>query len=360
MDTQSEELENWLKIKTHFTEQAAGCRQLGSAFTAALCDAIAADMETGGPTRDLLGDSPNNPRKDALSMRICGALHHATLSGAAPALASVYPAANPDWDMQTVWPIAATYLRENMEIARAFLVSAPQTNETARSIALLPGFLQLAARYDMPINLLELGASAGLNQNWDKFQYTTKSWDRAGESDVVISTDWRAPPPDHLDAKLDIASRAGCDLNPFDIHDPKEVLRLRSYVWADQTARLARFDSALALARNTGTHIEKADAADWLAQKLSARPDGQLTIVYHSIFLQYPPGDVIAEIMQRIRAAGDAATKNAPLAWLCFEPEVLFDAASPSHAMKTRLQTWPGGHAIFCGTADGHVTWFDA
>jgi len=274
MDNPSEKIENFTKIRTHLSEQAEACRQLGSPFTAALCEAMATDMERGGPIADLLGNWPTNPRKDALSLRVCGALHHATLTGAAPALAALYPAANPDWDMQAVWLAAALYLKDNMDAVAAFLHSAPQTNETARSAALLPGFLRLAAQYDLPLNLLELGASAGLNQNWDQFQYETKSWQRAGSSDVIISTDWRGPPPDHLDAKFEISSRAGCDLNPLDIHDEAEVVRLRSYIWPDQSARLARFDAALVLARNMDTQIEKADASEWLAQKLASRPEG--------------------------------------------------------------------------------------
>ena len=142
----------------------------------ALCRAFADDYEAGGIVAGLVSDWPTNPRKDALALRLAGCLHHATLTGRAPALAAAYPARQPDWSMQAVWPLARTWLAENEDWVRAFLESAPQTNETRRCIALLPGFLELAHRFDMPMHLMELGASAGLNQNWDRYAYETGSW----------------------------------------------------------------------------------------------------------------------------------------------------------------------------------------
>ena len=84
------------------------------------------------------------------------------------------------------------------------------TDESPKRYAfvLLPGFLKLAARFGQPFHLLELGASAGLNQNWDKFSYQTETWQRGGASDVSITTDWRAPIPDHLNVPIEIASRS--------------------------------------------------------------------------------------------------------------------------------------------------------
>ena len=85
--------------------------------------------------------------------------------------------------MDRVWPVAQAWLRSETAFVRDFIKSPPQTNETRRSIILLPGFLNLAARFKQPLHLLELGASAGLNQNWDKFNYYTDSWQRSGASD---------------------------------------------------------------------------------------------------------------------------------------------------------------------------------
>lgn len=346
------------RIHDHFVEQAKWCAELGSPFTADLILRCADDLEAGGPVADICGDWPTNPRKDALSLRLTGALHYAVLSGRSDELASVYPRGL-DWDMQEVWPVARGWLAANITAVRAFIQSPPQTNETRRSIILLPGFLRLAARFNQPIHLLELGASAGLNQNWDKFNYETASWSRKGDSDVTIRTDWRAPVPDHLDADLNIVSRAACDLNPLDMSDPEQVLRLKCYTWADQPDRLDRLDAAIRLAQRNQTKVDTAEALEWLTQKLASRPKTGLTVIYHSVFLIYPPREVIAEIMQTIEEVGAQATENAPLAWLCYESEALFGGNRASPKMRARLQTWPSGDVDTYAESDGHVTYVD-
>ena len=65
----------------------------------------------------------------------------------------------------------------------AGLAGAPQTNEIARSAMLLPGFLTVARETGLPLDLFEIGASAGLNLLFDSFHY------RYGDAE------WGDPPP---------------------------------------------------------------------------------------------------------------------------------------------------------------------
>lgn len=348
------------EIVAHFREQAGFCRQLGSRFTAELCEAMAEDIEAGGPAAMLVKDWPSNPRRDALSLRLAGYLHHSVLTGAARELGALYPGRDADWSMTKVWPTARSWLADSPDAARAFMQSPPQTNEVRRAIALLPGLLHLAAAHPGPMHLLELGASAGLNQNLDRFDYRTASWARPGGSGVLIDTDWTGAPPENLDGALQVASRAACDQNPIDVTDPGTALRLKSYVWPDQPERLARISAAIALAVQTGVTVDRADAADWLKAKLASRPSSGLTVVYHSVFLQYPPADVRRSLLETLAAEGAAATAERPLAWLCYEPAAFFQGPeqtgiSPNEFI-TYLKVWPGGVEKRFLRSDGHVT----
>lgn len=342
-------------VLDHFREQSHYCGLYGSPFMARLLDALARDIEDGGPTADLVAGWPRSPRSDALALRIAGALHAAVLSGRAPALAAEYPAARPDWDIARILPLARDFLAARRDWVTGFLDSAPQTNETKRTIALLAGFLWLAARHDLGLNreleLLEIGASAGLNLCWDRFAYRTDTW-QWGTGDVQISTAWTGPPPP-LDAVPRIRSRAACDLNPIDLRDPAQRLRVRAYLWADQTERLARFDAAARVAIASSVHVERADAAEWLETRLPRRSPDALTIVYHSVFYQYPRRETRQRIAAAIAQAGEHGA--GPLAWLRLEPEPVLDGPRDSTRFLVDVVTWPGGERRILATTDGHA-----
>jgi len=342
------------RIIAHFEEQARFCTEYGSPFTGGLCAGFAEDLKAGGPVAALTADWATNPRADVIGLRLAGALHAAALSGRDEELAALYPARNPHWRMEQVWPAARAFLARETDWVRDFLRYAPQTNETRRAIALLAGFLGFAQEWRGPADMLEIGASAGLNLNWDRFQYRTGGWSWGdARSDVVIETDWRgAPPPP---GALNVRHRAGCDLNPLDIRDAGQLTRLKSYIWPDQPDRLARFDGAVSLALAHDTHVERADAAAWLTHRLAARARDSATIVYHSVFLQYPPRETREAIVQAITEAGAAASASAPLAWVRLEPEAVTDGVHNGLRFVLDLTTWPGGRRRILGYTDGHV-----
>jgi hypothetical protein len=347
------------KLLAHFREQAGFCEEYGSPFTAQLITCMGEDLTAGGVVAELVGAWPTNPRADALSLRLTGALHAAALTGRDKKLAALYPPGAPNWRMDDIWPVARAFLAREHKWVADFIRSAPQTNETRRSIALLAGFLNFAKQWSGPIDTLELGASAGLNLNWDRFAYRTQTWSWGADSPVTIDTDWRgAAPPS--DVALKIRNRAACDLNPLDISDPAQLLQLRSYIWPDQADRLARFDGAVSLARAHNVKVERADAAQWLAEKLRDRATDAATIIYHSVFLFYPPRETREAIIAAIKAAGASATPQAPLAWVRLEPESLLDGVKDSPRFVADIITWPGGARRILGYTDGHVRAVDA
>jgi len=61
-------------------------------------------------------------------------------------------------------------LRHDERLCRA-LDSVLQTNEVGRSAMLLPGFLTLARETRLPVEIAEIGASAGLNLYFDRCHY---------------------------------------------------------------------------------------------------------------------------------------------------------------------------------------------
>lgn len=339
------------EVIASFRTQAVWCRRLGSPFTAGLLECGAAELSDGGGLSGLLGSWPGDPVADALPLRLAGALHALVLGGVDPALAEVYPPRTPD--PEAVWAVATVSIAAHEPFIREFLRSPPQTNEVRRSGVLLGGFLEVARRASLPLRLLEIGASGGLNLIWDRYRYRlgARGWgDPAGA--VEIAPEWQGGWPP-LDVPARVVERTACDTNPLDLDRADHRLRLRSYVWADQRERLALLDGAMAAARRAGVRVDRADAADWLSARLAEPASGRASVVYHSVVWQYLPAAVRDRVAEVVRAAGERAGDGAPVAWLRFEPE-------PGGAFELRLTYWPGGCDLVLAHAQAHgasVNW---
>ena len=333
-----------------FEKQAIACERLGSPFTAALCRLMPQVLDRDTATGRLVHDWAEGPDA-ALPLRLAGALHRLVLAGADAALASVYPP-NPLDTGALAAAVARAFVVHDAEVA-AFLASPPQTNEVARSAALLPGLLLVARQTARPIVLAEIGSSAGLNLSLDRFSYDFGGalWGDAA-SGVQLRPDLRGAVPD-LAGDLAIVSRRGCDISPVPLETPEARLRLRSYVWADQAPRLARLGAAIDIARDQGVVVERCDAADFVRDALANRPADAAFCLMHSIMWQYMPERTKAAITEAMRAAGAEATADRPLAWLRLEPDGAGEGAAIS------LDLWPGGETRQLGRADFHGRWLD-
>ena len=342
-------------IQSALRQQGVWCADFGSPFTAALCNAMADDYAQGGIVADILAGWSTNPLKDALALRLTGALHYIALSEPDGTLAAVWPHEDRVWSFDAAWASALTHLCERSQWVRAFIKSPPQTNEVRRSVALFPGLCVAAADFDGPVDVLELGASAGLNLSLDQFTYQAGAWScgDAIKDNVMIDTDWSGRAPD-VSKSLSIRHRAACDQNPLNAANPDDARLLTAYVWPDQPARLARLKSAIALAVANKIVPDKADAADWLVDKLATRAKDALTIVYHSVFLIYPDNATRDKIDATMEAAGNLATPQAPLAWLRFEAPHVLGLTSNDAFNVLELIQWPGGKRTVLANVDPH------
>lgn len=232
------------EIVQSFRDQAQWCEKLGSPFTSRLLEYAAEDLAQGGSLGNIIGRWHGDPHADALPLRFAGALHALALSGIAPELTAAFPPCAIA-DKAKLWPVAMAAIDRHPAQVEAYLASPPQTNEVRRSAVLLGGFLEIARLTRLPLRLLEIGASAGLNLGWTLYRYDLGGavWGDL-DSPVLMTPQWRGSLPP-LGAEINIAERAGCDMAPIDLNDPKQRLRLKAYVWADQRDRLDLLDKAI-------------------------------------------------------------------------------------------------------------------
>lgn len=218
--------------------------------------------------------------------------------------------------------------------------------------------MAVAARFGSRVELLELGASGGLNLNIDRFCYTLGGVEvGVPDSTVRLAPTWEGPAP--LVAPVEVVARAGVDLHPLDMTDDAVAQHMLAYIWPDQLQRVQNAQAAIGIARQyppvitrADGVITRADGVEWLAKQLArTQADGVVRIIYHSIALVYFPPAAQRDIAAMIEAAGAKADALHPLAWLSLEAE------NNRGLPKLTLRVWPGsGEVEQLATAHPHGT----
>ena len=340
-------------VRAAFASQAQACRELGSPFTALLCETLGSRLDRTTPLGRRILDWPDraDPGADAMPLRLAGALHALARRGSVPALAALYPPhAEPDPD--ALWrAVTATIAAAGDELT-SWLDRPPQTNEVARAAAFMAGLLVVADRTNLPITLHELGCSAGLNLMLDRFVYRLGELScGAPQSPVRLAPGWTGPPPPT--AEVRIQRRRGVDLTPLDVTVADDRERLLAYVWADQTERLARATAAIAIAAADPPTIDRRRCR--LARGPGGDCAGSGRRARHAALDRAPvyACDRRERIATHAARVGAAATPEAPFAWLAYEID-------PTWNLRTvlRLRLWPDGAEAILATGDPHAREF--
>jgi hypothetical protein len=322
-------------VARRLLKQAEWCERLGSHLYSTLLRQAAEDVRAAGVCCAVLHDHYDDPPDSALALRFLGAVHRLVLQGKAPQLAACYPSAGGQSDCDDLWLRFHAVVQQHAAVLRELVHRPVQTNEVGRCAALLGGFLEVARRTGLPLRMLEVGAAGGLILRWDQYRYEAgqEGWGDP-HSPVHIHGAFGDVCP-CFDVATRIVERRGCDTSPIDPATKEGELTLESYVWPDQVQRLRQLSAAITVARLVPARVEQAKAADWIEAMLADGVSGVATVVYHSIVWQYLSNLDRVRFKGLMAAAGQAATRDNPLAWLRFEPA--------GDVAEVRLQLWPGG-----------------
>jgi hypothetical protein len=284
---------------------------VGSKLYAALARSLADDPIVA----DIVGD--HQPRWEA-PLRLFGGVHYLELSGV----------------VQHPWGKLRGVLEAHHDWLARFVAEHPvQTNEVQRCWGLLPAFLTVSE--ERPLDLIELGPSAGLNLFWDRYRYRygTSKW---GSPDATLELAGEAedgPPPELFSRPVAVRRRTGIDQRPVDVTTDHGARVLEAFVWADQADRLDRVRRAIEIARADPPRLMEGDYVDVLPALLAERSLDALTVVFHSASLMY----LHEEDRERVRSALELEGKRGSLAWVSYEY-----VGSEAMGFALEVQTWPG------------------
>jgi hypothetical protein len=298
----------------------------GSRLYAALARSLADDPVVA----DIVGE--HKPRWEA-PLRLFGGVHYLELAGM----------------VQHPWPKLRGVLEANRDWLARFVADHPvQTNEVQRSWGLLPGFLSVAD--GRPLDLVELGPSAGLNLFWDRYRYRygERFWGRADAPLELAGAAESGPPPALLERSVAVRKRVGIDRRPVDVTTDHGARVLEAFVWADQAERLERVRRAIEIVRADPPRLMEGDYVEVLPALLAERDLEALTIVYHSASTVYLRDEERATIVETLESEG----RRGSLAHVSFE--FTRDDDIGYEGFELDVQAWPGERRRLA-LLDGHA-----
>ena len=320
------------------------CVRMGSPFFGTILQRAAAAYATDAVLRDLLERHADRSR---VGLRLGGAAHFRALRGAAPAIAAHYPSTGGDGDADAAWHALAADIGEHTAEYDALFERPVQTNEVARAMPLLGAMLALEQAVALPLRIFEIGSSAGLLLNFDRYRYAGEGWSWGDpQSPVHLRNRTAAGTPLHLDAALSVIERQGCDLHPLDPTDAGDADTLLCFVWPDQVERFERLRAAIRVSREHPVHLVQGDGVEWA--RIAAQPrEGAATVVMHTVIAEHMTPDARASLGEAIDELAAHASPRAPFAWVRME--------AGERGYDTRLTRWPNETETLIATSDGHA-----
>jgi hypothetical protein len=286
-----------------------------------VCRRLAEDSRIGDLAPDLEWDFP---------LRLLGGLHYLVLAG------------------QASWDDVDAALEDHAEFLAGWTAEQDvQTNEVQRAWALLPAFLSVSD--GRPLDLLELGPSAGLNLLWDRYgyRYSTGAW---GDGALELSGDDRVPPPaELLQRQVEVVRRRGIDLSPVDVTTDHGARLLQAFVWADQAERLDRLRRAIDVVRHDPPQLMQGDYVEALPSLLRDRREGSQLVVFQTASTMY----LERGATDRVRAALHDAGREESLVF------VTTGRAPDDDGFALEVEPFPDGQAERLAVFDFHGEWLE-
>ena len=181
-------------------------------------------------------------------------------------------------------------------VGELIAIRRTQTQVVRRCTCLFPAFGLVYLEAAAPLALIDVGASAGLNLNFDRYAYRylragreVLRWGR-DTARVALQADLRGPgtlpaPP----LEIPVASRDGIDVNPIDLADPDELLWLRALIWPEHMERHGQLVDAAAELKASPIRLHRGDATRDLPHLLERVPAEVALVVYSTIALYQIP-----------------------------------------------------------------------
>ena len=285
---------------------------------------------------------------------LLAAVHDLLLRGVDDPLAAFYADLTPNpRPREDAYPYFRAFaLAHREQVADLIRTRIVQTSQVRRCTSLVPAFALVQRRAGgLPVALLEVGPSAGLNLLLDRYAYAYSDGTRIGDpSELTLTCDLHGERPPLPAALPAIGWRLGLDLNPIDVRDDGAVRWLRALTWPGEEGRLHDLNAALAIARRDPPELLRGDALQTLPAALDRVPSGTALLVYHSMTLNQFSREGRAQFDALLRDHG----RRRPLWRVAMEA---LTATSPEPSLDLFSYADGGARQETLGECDAHGAW---
>lgn len=273
---------------------------------------------------DLLEIAAHTRRHQPPPNMLFAAVQYLLLSGLDHPLAAHYPIiSGKPRPLAPAYPHFREFCLEHRDrIVELITTRLTQTNVVRRCTCLLPAFSIVCHETSSPLALIDLGASAGLNLNFDRYAYSYRRdgheilrWG-SDSAQIRLEAELRGNgelPP--IPPAIPVASRDGIDLDPVDIANPDQLLWLRALIWPEHVERHQQLIDAATEFKDSDIRMHAGDASRVLPALIESVPREHSLVVYSTIALhQFPQ-----ESRQRITNTLATASAERPLWQIALE-----------------------------------------
>jgi len=184
------------------------------------------------------------------------------------------------------WPHFRTFCLEHREELSELIATRPvQMTYAYRCRSVLPPMSVVADMAGEPLNIIELGCSAGAMLVFDKYGYEYREGEHVGDADSPIQLRGELHGGGPALRIPRIGSRTGLDLNVIDPSDADDRRWMIATCYPELREDQRQLSDAMELVAASGATFHQGDALEHLPRVLAETPDP--VCVYHSACLYY-------------------------------------------------------------------------
>ncbi len=305
--------------------------------------------------RDLLQLASHCQQRQPIPNLFLASIHFLLLKSTKEDLADFYPSIRKN--NATAIPIKLVKdfcLKHRKEIIGLLETRMVQTNAINRTAYIMP-ILSSEFRNKGALTVIDIGASSGLNLNFEHYEYHLDNRKIYGNSSVKIKSRFLEGQLPEFDEIIPVKRKIGIDQNPLDLRLEDNALWLKALIWPDQLERFERMKAAIELSQKFPVELIRAGGVDDFKTIIRSIPPSDPLVIYHTHVLY----QFTKEERKAFREMLDEIGHQRNFKYLAVEGAVVFDKKIDDKGIIVELTSFSEGkkNSKIVATTNGHAKW---